>query len=81
MRIDTLQTYKQALEAGYTEEQALFEAETLSKAAEPELDLNLMFEKINGRFEMIAVEFKYLERIGVTIIGALVINMIFNWLK
>lgn len=73
--IDTLQIYKDSLEAGFSEDQALFQAR-LARSSQPEINLEMAFEEINKRFDLMNLEMKYLEKIVLGIGVAIIVNVV-----
>lgn len=77
---DTLQIYKGALESGYSEEQALFQAE-FARKTRPPINLEVAFMGINKKFDMMNLEIKYLEKIVLGIGFAIIANVVVALIK
>lgn len=89
---DTLEAYEKLLEAGIPDKEAKAQTHLLAKAAKPEIDLQMAFEKMNNRFDLmdervnkrfdlVNLEMKYIEKIGSYICVAIVVNILSVWLN
>ena len=79
MNFDTLAEFDELKAKGIDEESDRAIVALAAKAAQPEMDFKLEFERINSKFSHLDIQFIYMRMISIGILAAIIVSLVKHW--